>query len=208
MRSQSDVPPMASFGEGFRYHITGLLHDRAGSNSVYEVHGHLREVVCPACHHVLPAEPFLDDFMATGKVPRCRRCHHIMKPNVVLFGELLPWKTMKAAQTHARAADVLRLAPGAVIELQEPLGGAVEVLAGGQPHLKHEQADDEKVADFMLIRQDILGNVECACHHRDGFVLVVFQRARGDNVGIISNRIAAASFKRKIGGKIFKQRIV
>jgi len=26
----SDVPPMAPFGEGFRYHITGLLHDRAG----------------------------------------------------------------------------------------------------------------------------------------------------------------------------------
>lgn len=26
----SDVPPMASFGEGFRYHITGLFHDRAG----------------------------------------------------------------------------------------------------------------------------------------------------------------------------------
>jgi len=26
----SDVPPMASFGEGFRYNITGLLHDRAG----------------------------------------------------------------------------------------------------------------------------------------------------------------------------------
>jgi len=26
----SDVPPLVSFGEGFRYHITGLMHDRAG----------------------------------------------------------------------------------------------------------------------------------------------------------------------------------
>jgi 2-oxoglutarate ferredoxin oxidoreductase subunit alpha len=26
----SDVPPLVSFGDGFRYHITGLLHDRAG----------------------------------------------------------------------------------------------------------------------------------------------------------------------------------
>ena len=26
----ADVPPLVSFGEGFRYHITGLLHDRAG----------------------------------------------------------------------------------------------------------------------------------------------------------------------------------
>ena len=28
--TSSDVPPLVSFGEGFRYHITGLLHDRAG----------------------------------------------------------------------------------------------------------------------------------------------------------------------------------
>jgi len=26
----SDVPPLVSFGEGFRYHITGLMHDKAG----------------------------------------------------------------------------------------------------------------------------------------------------------------------------------
>lgn len=26
----SEVPPLVSFGEGFRYHITGLMHDRAG----------------------------------------------------------------------------------------------------------------------------------------------------------------------------------
>jgi 2-oxoglutarate ferredoxin oxidoreductase subunit alpha len=26
----SDVPPIVSFGEGYRYHVTGLLHDRAG----------------------------------------------------------------------------------------------------------------------------------------------------------------------------------
>jgi 2-oxoglutarate ferredoxin oxidoreductase subunit alpha len=26
----SDVPPMVSFGEGYRYHMTGLMHDRAG----------------------------------------------------------------------------------------------------------------------------------------------------------------------------------
>lgn len=28
--SQGDVPPLAPFGEGYRYHLTGLFHDRAG----------------------------------------------------------------------------------------------------------------------------------------------------------------------------------
>jgi 2-oxoglutarate ferredoxin oxidoreductase subunit alpha len=27
---QGDVPPLASFGEGYRYHVTGLFHDKAG----------------------------------------------------------------------------------------------------------------------------------------------------------------------------------
>jgi type III secretion system YscQ/HrcQ family protein len=36
------------------------------------------------------------------------------------------------------AAELLRLAPGAVIELREPLGGEVEVLAGGSPFAKGE----------------------------------------------------------------------
>ncbi len=28
--TETDVPPIASFGEGYRYHVTGLFHDRAG----------------------------------------------------------------------------------------------------------------------------------------------------------------------------------
>jgi NAD-dependent deacetylase len=87
-----------------------LLHSRAGSHRVYEIHGHLREVVCPACHTVNPGEPLLDAFMAAGKVPHCPRCRHIMKPSVVLFGELLPWRELKAAQKHTAAADVMIVA--------------------------------------------------------------------------------------------------
>jgi NAD-dependent deacetylase len=93
-----------------------LLHGRAGSRELFEVHGHLREIVCPACHHTLPAGPFIEAFMATGAIPRCRRCHHVMKPSVVLFGELLPQRTMKAAQAHARAAD-LCLVAGSSLEV-------------------------------------------------------------------------------------------
>jgi NAD-dependent deacetylase len=109
-----------------------LLHSRAGSRELYEVHGHLREVVCPACHYTLPAGPFLEDFLTSGQIPRCRRCRHIMKPNVVLFGELLPWGAMKAAQSHARAAD-LCLVVGSSLEVA-PAGDlpALTVANGGR----------------------------------------------------------------------------
>ena len=87
-----------------------LLHGRAGSRHVYEVHGHLREIVCLACHHTLPAAPALDEYLASGRIPHCRRCHHVMKPNVVLFGELLPPATMRAARAHTQAADLMIVA--------------------------------------------------------------------------------------------------
>ncbi len=126
-----------------------LLHGRAGSSKLYEVHGHLREVVCPACHHVLPAEPALDEFVTTGKVPRCVRCHHIMKPNVVLFGELLPGKTMKAAQTHARAADLMLVA-----------GSSLEVApAGDLPELALENGARLIIINFMETHLDSRADV-------------------------------------------------
>lgn len=132
-----------------------LLHGRAGSRNVYEVHGHLREIVCPACHYILPAEPALDEFVDTGKIPRCRRCHHIMKPNVVLFGELLPAKVMKAAQLHTRSADLmlvvgssLEVAPAGDLPLAALDNGARLIIINYmETHLDH-RAD-------VIIRADV-----------------------------------------------------
>lgn len=102
-----------------------LLHGRAGSRELLEVHGHLREVVCLACHHIAPAGPPLEALVADGRIPNCPRCHHVMKPNVVLFGEMLPWQTMKTAQRHARAADLMLVA-GSSLEVA-PAGDLPEL---------------------------------------------------------------------------------
>ncbi len=63
--------------------------------------------------------------MTTGQIPRCVRCRHVMKPNIVLFGELLPWKTMKLAQAHTRAADLMLVA-GSSLEVA-PAGDLPEM---------------------------------------------------------------------------------
>ncbi|MBP6015825.1 MAG: NAD-dependent deacylase [Candidatus Promineofilum sp.] len=102
-----------------------LLHGAAGSKTLYELHGHLRQLVCATCHYVMPAESALETFMTTGQIPRCVRCRHVMKPSVVLFGELLPWKVMKLAQTHTRAADLMIVA-GSSLEVA-PAGDLPEM---------------------------------------------------------------------------------
>ncbi len=102
-----------------------LLHGAAGSKTLYELHGHLRELVCTTCQYVMPADTALGTFMTTGQIPRCVRCRHVMKPNIVLFGELLPWKTMKLAQAHTRAADLMLVA-GSSLEVA-PAGDLPEM---------------------------------------------------------------------------------
>jgi NAD-dependent deacetylase len=98
------------------------LHQRAGSEEVIEVHGSIRTAECLACGE----EAALDRAM-----PRCPRCGEIMKPGVVMFGELLPAGAIDRATQLARAAGLL-LVVGSALEVY-PVAGLPEVAlsAGG-----------------------------------------------------------------------------
>lgn len=66
------------------------LHQRAGSKKVIEVHGTLSEAVCRRCGKVISAELLIEKIdQNPDKVPYCD-CSGVFKPNVVLFGEMLP----------------------------------------------------------------------------------------------------------------------
>jgi NAD-dependent deacetylase len=84
-----------------------MLHTRAGSRSVYELHGHLREATCVHCFSVYPAPPFIHAYLESNAIPRCPRCGHALKPNVILLGEQLPANVLRAAQIEARRCDVM-----------------------------------------------------------------------------------------------------
>ncbi len=87
-----------------------MLHTRAGSKTVYEVHGHLREVTCIHCFAVYPAEPYIVGFLEAETLPSCPKCGHALKPNVILFGEQLPAQAITAARREARQCDVMLIA--------------------------------------------------------------------------------------------------
>jgi len=84
-----------------------MLHTRAGSKTVYELHGHMREATCISCFTVFPGEPILEQFLEDHLVPRCSKCGGVLKPNVILFGEQLPYRELQAAQAAARSADLM-----------------------------------------------------------------------------------------------------
>lgn len=62
------------------------FHIRAGSREVIEIHGNLHELVCTAC----PWRERVADYGALTIPPACPRCGAVVRPDVVLFGEMLP----------------------------------------------------------------------------------------------------------------------
>jgi NAD-dependent deacetylase len=106
------------------------LHSRAGSHDVVEVHGSIRRHVCLACG----GEETLAAVVAqleTKPAPECTRCGAILKPGVVMFGELLPGAAFERAEALADEAALL-LAVGSTLEVW-PVAGLPEraIAAGG-----------------------------------------------------------------------------
>ena len=86
-----------------------MLHQKAGSSNVWEVHGspimhHCRNCENPATFEEICAmlEGKDDDF-----VPRCPKCGAAYKPDITFFGESLPEKAFAEAQALAIRADVM-----------------------------------------------------------------------------------------------------
>jgi NAD-dependent deacetylase len=49
----------------------------------------------------------VERFRSNEDVPDCERCHGILKPDVVFFGELLPEMTLKKATFNATRCDLI-----------------------------------------------------------------------------------------------------
>lgn len=92
------------------------LHSKAGSKTVHEIHGHLREVTCLRCYGIFNTDVVLSDYLASGEVPHCPSCNGILKLNAILFGELLPVSVLNQSRKHAQQCDVM-LAAGSSLEV-------------------------------------------------------------------------------------------
>jgi NAD-dependent deacetylase len=82
------------------------LHSAAGSREVVEVHGSIETSSCLGCHASYRIDEVETLFGADG-VATCAACAAPVKPDVVLFGELLPESAMARAQELAEGAELL-----------------------------------------------------------------------------------------------------
>ncbi len=79
------------------------LHQAAGSKAVVEYHGNAGAVRCLDCQAVKPIDPA----NMAQLPPQCPVCRGLMKPDVVLFGEMIPAEAMLRAEALVQTCDLL-----------------------------------------------------------------------------------------------------
>lgn len=99
------------------------LHTKAGNKKVYELHGTIYKNHCIKCNKSYDAEYV---FNSKG-VPKCK-CGGIIKPDVVLYGEMLPEYDFEEASYAIMHADTLIVAGSSLTVY--PASGMINLFNG------------------------------------------------------------------------------
>ncbi len=71
------------------------LHRAAGSRNLIEMHGTIHRLRCMECPHSRP----VPDYSDMSFPPECPQCGGLMRPDVVLFGEMLPGREINRLES-------------------------------------------------------------------------------------------------------------
>lgn len=75
------------------------FHRAAGSSNVIDIHGDMHNLFCRECEW----QDTVEEFDELSIPPECPECGSLVRPNVVLFGEMLPFD--KVERLHAELAE-------------------------------------------------------------------------------------------------------
>ncbi len=127
-----------------------LLHQKAGSRQIVELHGSLSTLSCTRCFARYEAAGFLPAYLEEAQTPHCPDCGAVLKPDVVLFGEQLPQQAWLQAQEYARSCQVMIVA-GSSLEVLPVAGLPMQALDRGA-HL----IIINRTPTYLDVRADVL----------------------------------------------------
>jgi len=145
-----------------------LLHQRAGSKNVIEVHGTFNSLTCVSCYKQYSSAGFMDSYIEKGDIPRCPDCHHLLKPDIILYEEQLPQRMWMRAKKFSSTCDLMLVAgtslevmPSASLPVKALDNGAHLIVVNQSPTFIDERADllfPKDVADIIpRIATEIFG---------------------------------------------------
>ena len=125
------------------------LHQKAGSQTVYELHGSVHRNYCTQCRAFYGVE-----FIAESKgVPRCPVCGGLVKPDVVLYEEGLDQDTIEGAVRAIAGADMLIV--GGTSLVVYPAAGLINYYRGNKLVLINRDATPYDREADLVIHQSI-----------------------------------------------------
>jgi NAD-dependent protein deacetylase/lipoamidase len=143
------------------------LHHRAGSQHVLELHGSVRTATCTRCGKQLPTGEMWPAFVASGQLPHCPHCGGLLKPDVVLFGEVLPVHVLEEAEQESERCDVMLVAgsslevyPAADLPLRAVQAGAQAIIVNYEPTYMDARATVVIHEDVAVILPQIAAQVK------------------------------------------------
>lgn len=115
-----------------------LLHQKAGSNKVLEIHGSPSIHRCRVCGKTGSFEEAAT-IVRAGGIPRCQKCGIALKPDIVFFGEQLPERTIAEAMREAEQADLMLVLGSSLVVHPAADLPAMTLRAGGSLVIVNDQ---------------------------------------------------------------------
>lgn len=116
-----------------------LLHQKAGSKKVLEIHGTPAVHRCMTCSFTMGFQE-VATLVRRDEIPTCPDCGGAIKPDITFFGEMLPREALEAADRHARKADLMLILgtslivyPAAALPEKTLRGGGTLVIVNDMP---------------------------------------------------------------------------
>lgn len=123
------------------------LHGRAGSKTIYELHGNIERNFCVKCNTFYNTIKY----RFTDKAPKCEKCGGLIRPDIVWFGEMLPQEVFANAEKDAEWSDICFVVgtsavvyPAAYIPIRAKKNGSYLV------ELNIEETELSGLADYSL----------------------------------------------------------
>ena len=124
------------------------LHQAAGSKRVLELHGSIHRNHCTRCGKFYTAE----QIAATSGVPRCD-CGGTIRPDVVLYGESLDEKVLRASMDALAHADLL-IVGGTSLSVY-PAAGLIDLYPGDRLALLNRTPTPRDGRANLILREPI-----------------------------------------------------
>lgn len=132
------------------------LHQKAGSRNVFELHGSVLRNYCMDCGEYHDVEYIMNEEYCRNGIPLCRKCGGVVKPDVVLYEEVLDDECVNGAISAISAADTLII--GGTSLVVYPAAGLIRYFRGNNLVLINKQATPyDSKADLVI--NDKIGKV-------------------------------------------------